>query len=739
MATRAGRSFLPCTLVAAATLFAAGCIGSPDSANVVASPDGSAVARPAADGPRYAGSERLLHASRWFDGKTGGELDWTHAVARLVAADVVFLGETHTDRLTHDAELELLRRLDEARGGELSLALEMFERDVQGALDDYLVGRIAERDLLARARPWGNYATDYRSLVEHAKARALPVIASNLPADLRRKLARGGATAWEALTPAERALAPEKLIENPPEYWARVDNVTRGHGALGMGGAATESRLYDGQNLWDNTMAESIARERARAPGRLVLHVNGGFHSHYGQGTVWQLRQRAPDAAIATVQLVATGDLARARVDVETPPSADLLLFVEARARSAEEGVAAVSVARDHGYRLSLPHGATVAAAEQRLPLLIWCCDEGQTSAAALELWKPAIGDRAAIAVVEPSFPWLAIDGTKRGRWWFPGLLSDSAGLGNAALSRLIEQLTRADQVESLHLDPARVVVAGEGAGATVALLAARHLDDERFAALAFAPAARDELEPLPLPLPLSPVRAARTLRLWCPDGELAAWNEFTGDDGKLKLETTVAPLAGDRATTDYAQLAAVCAALGLAAPAENAAADALFAQLPDHPAGRLLARQLARRARAAGVTATPDLAITAAAFADGKRLPLSSGSFGGTTIVVLPDGATADELAAWRALENPDVIQARSRFHRLRIAQGDGEQSPRAVIEKLRAENSQRRDFLLVPAQPSVDEPELARLRDALGPLAAELHLELLPGLGAALPIGNR
>jgi len=103
---------------------------------------------------------------------------------------------------------------------------------------------------------------------------------------------------------------------------------------------------------------------------------------------------------------------------------------------------------------------------------------------------------------------------------------------------------------------------------------------------------------------------------------------------------------------------------------------------------------------------------------------------------LVLPDDTEAEEIAAWQRLEEPDVVQARSRFHRLRIAFGDGEHSPRAVIERLRAENAQRRDFMLVPAVFCAEPAELRALRESLGLLANELRLEFLPGLGERIPL---
>jgi hypothetical protein len=267
-----------------------------------------------------------------------------------------------------------------------------------------------------------------------------------------------------------------------------------------------------------------------------------------------------------------------------------------------------------------------------------------------------------------------------------------------------------------------------------MALCAARFGDHAPFSALAFAPLAQDEIAQMSLPLPPGRDRPPRTLTLMDAEPRAAAWRDATARDGELRLTTTVQPLATELSAQERAEVDATRAALGLPPLATSRAADAMLAHAPESPRARALTRVLARRARVLGLAEAPSLAIAPEAFADGSRLPLSSGPFGGTTIVVLADDASDAELAAWSKLEEPDVLQKRSRFHRLRIARGTGERSPLAVIQKLRAENPQRRDFLLVPASFCVGDEQLEQLRGRLGPLADELHLELLPGLGDRL-----
>jgi len=101
-------------------------------------------------------------------------------LADLSKADVVLIGEQHDDRNTHRLELAVLEGLMRRRG-QLTLSLEMFERDAQQPLSAYLAGNLGEDEFLQQSRPWPRYATDYRPMIEFARAHGWPVIAANVP------------------------------------------------------------------------------------------------------------------------------------------------------------------------------------------------------------------------------------------------------------------------------------------------------------------------------------------------------------------------------------------------------------------------------------------------------------------------------------------------------------------------------------------------------------------------------
>ncbi len=230
------------------------------------------------------------------------EVSFAALVSRLTSADVVFVGEQHDDPETHRVEFGLLDALGRT-GRPVILSLEMFERDAQPLLNDYLAGRMSEADFLAKSRPWDRYITDYRPMVELAKSKGWPVVASNVPRPMASAVGRKGFAALDTLPPDERTWAAKDIQCPEDAYRARFMETMRGHASGGASPSAADTlptavatRFYLAQCIKDETMAESIVEAMKRAPGNaLVIHYDGAFHSDYRQGTVDRVRRRAPE------------------------------------------------------------------------------------------------------------------------------------------------------------------------------------------------------------------------------------------------------------------------------------------------------------------------------------------------------------------------------------------------------------------------------------------------------------
>lgn len=88
-------------------------------------------------------------------------------------------------------------------GNKTTLSLEMFERDVQPIMDEYLTSDIREKNFVKEARVWSNY-DDYRPMVEFAKSKKLNVICANAAGRYTNLVGRKGQAALMALPDASK-------------------------------------------------------------------------------------------------------------------------------------------------------------------------------------------------------------------------------------------------------------------------------------------------------------------------------------------------------------------------------------------------------------------------------------------------------------------------------------------------------------------------------------------------------
>ncbi len=198
--------------------------------------------------------------------------------------NVVFLGEQHDDATAHALQMQIFKAIVEkyANDRKIALSLEMFERDVQIVIDEYLNNLISEAHFLRSSRPWDNYKQDYRPLVELAKAQKLPVIAANAPRRYVNMVSRGGRDSLNALSPeAKKWLAPLPFNQASEAYTAKFKALMGGSAEANMG----LNNILDSQTLWDATMAFAVAEFIKANKKPLVVHLNGSFHTESRLGT----------------------------------------------------------------------------------------------------------------------------------------------------------------------------------------------------------------------------------------------------------------------------------------------------------------------------------------------------------------------------------------------------------------------------------------------------------------------
>jgi uncharacterized iron-regulated protein len=167
-------------------------------------------------------------------------------------------------------------------------------------LDEYLTGLISEQHFLLSSRPWGNYKTDYRPLVELAKEKKLDVIAANAPRRYINMVSRGGRDTLRDLSKdAKRWLAPLPYAE-PSEVYAKKFKALMGKSPEAQMGI---DKILSSQSLWDATMANSVAKFLKQNKNALVIHLNGSFHTESRLGTVEHLLKYRPKTRVLVVTI----------------------------------------------------------------------------------------------------------------------------------------------------------------------------------------------------------------------------------------------------------------------------------------------------------------------------------------------------------------------------------------------------------------------------------------------------
>jgi uncharacterized iron-regulated protein len=227
--------------------------------------------------------------------------------------DILLFGEEHNDVVTHFLQNKLLELLFEKYKENLTLSMEMFDRDVQPVLDEYLMDKIKEKHFKKDARAWSNY-DDYKPMLEFAKAKKVNIIAANSASRYANLAGREGIEGLKSLpkktqtyfAPLPYEIASGKYLEklNQMMGLSSHDSLHQAHSAAMMGGF----NLVVAQSLWDATMAFSIAEHLKKNKGKKILHLNGRFHSDEKLGIYTQLKKYAPKAKVLVISSFSSDD-----------------------------------------------------------------------------------------------------------------------------------------------------------------------------------------------------------------------------------------------------------------------------------------------------------------------------------------------------------------------------------------------------------------------------------------------
>ncbi len=237
-----------------------------------------------------------------FYNQKGKTVKFDKMIKDLANYEVVFIGEHHNNSINHWLQLRITKALFEQKNGQLTLGAEMFERDNQTQLNDYLSGKLDEKVLKDSMRLWNNYETDYRPLVDFAKENNLKFIATNIPRRYASIVARKGLDSLNTVTEKEKVW----MMQLPVEVTLETPGYPEMKEMMGDHAGPNAMNFVSAQAVKDATMAESIFKNLEK--GKLFIHYNGDYHSKQYGGTVWYLKNLNPELKIAVISVFESED-----------------------------------------------------------------------------------------------------------------------------------------------------------------------------------------------------------------------------------------------------------------------------------------------------------------------------------------------------------------------------------------------------------------------------------------------
>ena len=248
-----------------------------------------------------------------FYNQKGKQVYYEKVINDLKKYDVVLFGEHHNNSTNHWLQLQIAKDLYQTFKNNLVFGAEMFERDQQTALNQYLNNLINQDELSKHIKLWSNYKTDYKPIVDFAKSNHLQFIATNVPRRYAFTVSKDGIEKLYDLPETEKkwmVKLPYPIDYNAPGYPEMIKMIDD-H-------AGTKAKQFVlAQAIKDATMAESIVNNWKK--DQLFFHINGDYHSKNFGGIYWYLKLYHPDLKVAVIQILESSnrDLILKKEDVK--------------------------------------------------------------------------------------------------------------------------------------------------------------------------------------------------------------------------------------------------------------------------------------------------------------------------------------------------------------------------------------------------------------------------------------
>ena len=229
---------------------------------------------------------------RMFDLNQEKELLMAQALDQLQKNRIILVGEHHSNKQHHRAQLSVIQALNEA-GVQVAVGLEMFRNDNQAYLDRWISGDLDEKRFEKIfydnwSYPWASY----RMIFKYARNHKIPMIGLNVPREITRQVSRAG---FKSLSQEQKGKLAEVSCIVDQKYMNYIRKAFGGHAH----GQLNFIYFCEAQMVWDTAMAVYSLEYLKRHPEAVIVILTGTGHAQKGAvPRQIQLRSNLPYAVI---------------------------------------------------------------------------------------------------------------------------------------------------------------------------------------------------------------------------------------------------------------------------------------------------------------------------------------------------------------------------------------------------------------------------------------------------------
>ncbi len=206
----------------------------------------------------------------------------------LLASQIILIGENHDEYSHHLFQLELIKNLHHYHP-QLAIGLEMVQIPFQKYLDEFIEGKLDEREFLEKIEYYERWGYDYRlyrDIFLFAKEKKIKLLALDLPSEMIKKVFNKGI---QSLSGEEKLLLPELDLYRP-EYRVFLEEVFKKHEF--HDNKTNFEYFFQAQVLRDENMAERAIEFLRKNPSYKMVILVGKGHLLYGYGIPASLKRR---------------------------------------------------------------------------------------------------------------------------------------------------------------------------------------------------------------------------------------------------------------------------------------------------------------------------------------------------------------------------------------------------------------------------------------------------------------